>query len=91
MANLTCPVCGVDIPRERVDYLRGLRYPDHDIFCVKHASSRSIRAIYSGEPGTSELIFCSKVYQDSVKNTFLNAEEIEEDIEPTEKPSEDSE
>lgn len=77
---MNCPVCNVVIPEERVDYLRGLRYPDHDIFCVKHASQRTIKAIYSGEPGTSELIFCKHVYNDSVHSTLINAEECEDDF-----------
>lgn len=76
---MKCPACNVEIPQERVDYLLRLRYPEHDIFCVKHASQRKVKAIYSGEPGTSELIFCKEVFQDSVQNTFLDSESYDEE------------
>lgn len=76
---MNCPVCNVEIPQERVDYLVGLRYPEHDIFCVKHASNRLTKAVYSGEVGTSELIFCRRVFDDSVQNTLLDAEKFDEE------------
>lgn len=77
--SLNCPICKAEIPQERVDYLRSLNHREHDIFCVKHASNRIPKAIYSGEPGTSELIFCKQVYQDSVHTKLYDSESVKDE------------
>ena len=80
-----CPICKVKIPQERVEFLLELKYNIDDVYCVNHALNRPVKAIYSGEHGTSELIMCDRVYNDSVKHKFYDSERIEEpDDEPTE-------
>ncbi len=76
--NYKCPICNTEIPEERVAFLKELKYSDNDIYCVNHAVNRPIKAIYSGEVGTSDLIFCEKIYEDSVRNILYNAEQLDE-------------
>lgn len=76
-----CPACDCIIPEERVNILRELKYSDNDIFCVTHAMNRPVKAIYSGEHGTSDLILCDRVYSDSVRKKFYDAEvDKDEDV-----------
>ena len=79
MSEYKCPVCDALIPDERVAFLKELNYKDIDIYCVKHALNRPIKGIYSGEAGTSDLIFCDQVYNDSVRRKLYNAEDISEE------------
>lgn len=74
-----CPVCSVAIPQERVDFLKGLKYSDNDIYCVQHAINRPVKGIYSGEVGTSDLILCDQVYNDSVRRKLYNTEDLSEE------------
>jgi hypothetical protein len=90
MKKYNCPVCNKLIPQERVEFLLSLNY--NELYCVDHACARPVKAIYSGENGTSELIFCDRVYNDSVKGKFYDSENIidPEDVE-LEEPKEEEE
>lgn len=80
-----CVECGCSVVQERVDFLVE---NNKEITCLAHGSTARIKAIYSGEHGTSDLIFCDKVYNDSVRSKLYRTEEIEaeedEDIEAEE-------
>lgn len=69
-----CPACNVEIPHERIEILKQLNYAEHNFFCVKHAINKPVKAIYSGENGTSELIMCDRVDDDNVRNKFYDPE-----------------
>lgn len=75
----TCPVCNKIIPEERVAFLKELNYADVDIYCVNHAINRPVKGIYSGEVGTSDLILCDQVYNDSVRRKLYNTEDLSEE------------
>lgn len=74
MDKYFCPVCKNEIPQERIAILQELKYNENDFYCVNHAINKSRKAIYSGEHGTSELIMCDKVYNDSVRAKFYDSE-----------------
>jgi hypothetical protein len=69
--NNKCIVCNCDIPDERLQFLLE---NDKELCCIKHAQPVKIKAIYSGEPGTSDLIFCDRVYNDSVRTKLYDSE-----------------
>lgn len=83
-----CIVCNCEIPAERMEFL--IEY-NKEICCTKHAQPVRIKAIYSGEHGTSDLIFCDRVYNDSVRTKLYDSEafsDLEEDEpEKEEKPN----
>ncbi len=83
MNDYKCPICDALIPTERVAFLKELKYKDIDIYCVKHALNRPVKGIWSREVGTSDLILCDQVYNDSVRRKLYNAEDLleEDDIE----------
>lgn len=85
MAN-NCIVCNCEIPEARVEFLLE---NGHELTCLKHSISRPIKAIYSGEHGTSDLIMCDRVYNDSVRTKFFNAEKVN-DIDDDDDEIEDS-
>lgn len=94
MPKHNCPICKVEIPEERIEILRGLRYTEDQFYCTKHALNKTIKAVYSGEHGTSELILCDRVYNDSVRSKFYDVEEAHStdelpDIETEEESSEE--
>ena len=70
-----CYICGKPIIKARVEALRELNIEERRMTCIKHSETKPIKAIYSGENGTSPLIFCDKVYNDSVRSVFRSAEE----------------
>lgn len=79
MDNNKCIVCNCVIPDARIEFLVE---NNKEMTCLKHSITKPIKAIYSGEHGTSDLIFCDRVYNDSVRSKFYNAEvigELEED------------
>lgn len=89
MSASQCIVCGCEVPNERLEFLIE---NNREICCTKHAQPVKLKAIYSGEHGTSELIFCDRIYNDSVsvRTKLYNSEDFEEleDEEPEEeKPS----
>lgn len=65
-----CYISGKEIPEERVEALKMLGVPEHLWTCVEYSITKPKKAIYSGEVGTSDLIFCDKVYDDSVRKVF---------------------
>jgi hypothetical protein len=68
-------VCNAQVPAERVEFLLE---NNKEITCIKHAAPVALKAIYSGEFGTSDLIFCDKIYNDSVRSKFYDAEVSDE-------------
>jgi len=86
-----CPVCNNVIPEERIAILRELRYDENSFYCVNHALNKPIKAIYSGENGTSELIMCDRVDNDSVRHKFYDPEVSFDHLDDAEveKPSDD--
>ena len=75
MSTSQCIVCGCEIPNERLEFLIE---NNREICCTKHAQPVKLKAIYSGEHGTSDLIFCDRVYNDSVRTKLYNSEDFEE-------------
>jgi len=73
-----CWECNEVIAPERVEFLIESGVHPKKLTCIKHSNATKIKGIYSGEVGTSEIIFCDKVYDDSVKSKFI---EIEDEIE----------
>jgi len=72
---MRCCVCNKVVPKERVKFLLESGVFEHSITCVAHSLTKPKKGIYSGEPGTSDLIICDKVYNDSVRSKFNEAEE----------------
>lgn len=73
-----CVMCDKLISDERVVFLRSSGYNENEFCCTKHSIIKPIKAIYSGEFGTSELIFCDRVDNDSVRTKLLDSEKVEE-------------
>jgi len=75
----TCWDCSCVIPSERLDFLyESGTHPDR-LTCIKHSHTTRIKGIYSGEHGTSDIILCDKVYDDSVRSKFREIEETTEE------------
>lgn len=68
-----CYVCLAKLTQQRIDALKGLGTPIDSWMCVKCSSSvTSPRlGIYMGEVGTSELRIVDKIYDDSVRDIFM--------------------
>lgn len=75
-----CYVCQVKLTAQRVEALRGLGTPIDSWMCVKCSSNvTSPRlGIYMGEVGTSELKIVDKIYNDSVRDIFMEGSDDEE-------------
>lgn len=73
-----CIVCGCNVIPERVEFLKE---NNKEITCLEHGQHNKIKAIYSGEYGTSDLIFCDRIYNDSVRTKLYKIEDIEFDDE----------
>jgi len=74
-----CWDCACVIPLARVKFLTESGIKPERFTCVKHSNTTRIKGIYSGEVGTSPIIFCDKVFDDSVRTKFINPDEnIEE-------------
>lgn len=74
-----CAECNILIPAPRVKFLIETGVDPRAMRCVLHTPDRRIKAIYSGEVGTSPLIFCDKVYNDSVKQKFVEINDTEDE------------
>lgn len=88
-----CAVSGKDIPAERVAALQMLGIPEDKWTCVEHSLVKPKQGIFMGEVGSSEMKVVDKVYNDSVRSVFKNADrETEEESceDDTEEPSEKS-
>jgi hypothetical protein len=69
-----CVVSGKPIPKERVEALKMLGLPESKWTCVEHALDVTRKGIYLGENGTSQLLIVDRVYNDSVRSVFRDAE-----------------
>jgi hypothetical protein len=84
MTSNVCWDCGHVIPTERLIFLVSSGVPEERLTCLKHANTSKVKGIYSGENGTSDIILCTKVYNDSVRTKFREVEENVGDEESTE-------
>lgn len=80
-----CIVCNCEIIPERVEFLVE---NNKEMTCLSHAQPVKLKAIYSGEHGTSDLIFCDRVYDDSVRTKLYNTEQFVDDEESEDVPPE---
>jgi len=77
-----CIVSGKEIPQERVDALKMLGVPENQWTCVENSFTKPKQGIFMGEVGGSEMRVVDKVYNDSVRAVFKNADrETQEEIE----------
>lgn len=84
--NFKCCICDKGIQPARVEFLLEQGTPPSNLTCLIHSPTRRIKGLYSGENGTSDLILCNKVYDDSVRSIFRSAEpkESEEEVDSEE-------
>lgn len=89
-----CAVSGKEIPSERVEALEMLGIPEDKWTCVEHSITKPKQGIFMGEVGASEMKVVDKVYNDSVRSVFKNADReteeeylIESDIEKKDEKS----
>lgn len=70
-----CWDCGKDIPLARAEFLlTDMGLAADQLTCLKHSAITKVQGIYSGENGTSDIILCKKVYNDSVRSKFREEE-----------------
>ncbi len=74
-----CWECQTPIIQDRIDFLLESGIRPERFTCIKHASNSRIQGIYSGEVGTSPIIFCDKVYNDNIRSKFTNLDELIEE------------
>jgi hypothetical protein len=74
--NNKCVVCNCVVNAERVEFLIE---NGNEITCVNHSITAPIKALYSGQHGASDLIFCRKVCNDSVRSAFYDSETLSVD------------
>ena len=72
-SGYTCVVSGKPIPEERVAAMRDLGIPESQWTVVQHGLTQRKQGIFMGEVGTSKLLICDKVYDDSVRAVFRRA------------------
>ena len=70
-----CWVCNKPIIPERAQFLIEEGVREDSLTCTVHSQTKRLQALYSGEHGTSDLILCDKVYNDSVRTKFHEAAE----------------
>lgn len=71
-----CWDCGKEIPLARVEVLlNDLGIAPDRLTCLKHSNTTKVKGIYLGENGTSDILLCDKVYNDSVRQKFREVEE----------------
>ena len=87
MGGNKCIICNCEIHPERVIFLTE---NNREMCCTVHAQPVRIKAIYSGEHGTSDLIFCDRVYADSVRSKLYDTEFFEEGVEDSEETTTDT-
>ncbi len=78
-ANNICWDCGAVVPIARIQFLIESGCRPNQLTCLKHSSTTRIKGIYNGENGTSDIILCDKVYNDSVRSKFREVEETVEE------------
>ena len=78
VVSSACVVCGTEIPKDRLEALRSMKITDNNLTCMKHSTTTKKKGIYLGEVGTSQLLVCNKVYNDSVRSVFKHAEASED-------------
>ena len=79
MKEYLCFVCNQPIVKERVEFLIESGKREHDFTCVNHSTTKRVKGLYSGENGTSDIIFCDKIYDDNVRAVFIDPEEKHEE------------
>ena len=84
-----CVVCSKQIPVARIAALELLNTPSHQYTHVACSTTTKIKGIYSGEVGTSKIILCNKVYNDSVRTVFKRADLAEDEDESSEEGTEE--
>ena len=82
-----CVVCNKSIPAARIQALKSMNAARDQWTHVQCSTVTRIKGLYLGEAGTSKLQLCKKVYNDSVRSVFRNAE-VEESSE--EEPDNDN-
>ena len=83
MSSHKCWDCNTVIPIERVEFLLESGVKPDQLTCLKHSQTTKIKGVYTGEHGTSDMLLCDRVYDDSVRSKFR------ESVEPTDKDEED--
>ena len=79
-ANNICWDCGATIPIARIQFLLESGCRANQLTCLKHSNTTRIKGVYTGENGTSDIILCDKVYNDSVRSKFREVEETLDDL-----------
>lgn len=77
--SLRCWRCNKVIPVARAEFLIESGCNPNNYSCLEHSQTQRIKGIYLGENGTSEMKLCDKVYNDSVRSKFREAEETTEE------------
>lgn len=71
-----CYISGEEIDQPRAEALLELGVPEN-LMTSKKVAEKTItrkKGVYFGEQGSGELVVCRKVYDDSVRSVFRNAE-----------------
>lgn len=81
-----CYISGEVIPQARVEYLLTSGLPVSLWTVVTQSRVKKKKGIFSGEVGTSELLVVDKVYEDTVRSVFREAdkEAREDEVGPDE-------
>ena len=74
-----CVICDKPIPANRLEALVLMNTPVSKYTHTKCSTVTKIKGIYLGEVGTSEIMLCDKLYNDSVRSVFRRADAIDED------------
>ena len=75
----TCVICDKPIPVNRLEALVLMNTPASKYTHTKCSTVTKIKGIYLGEVGTSEIMLCDKLYNDSVRSVFRRADITDED------------
>lgn len=86
--SYTCFVCNKPVPDARVEFLLSNGVTKDNITCIAHSQTQKVKGIYSGEHGTSSIILCKRVYNDSVRSKFGAEEHEEEEEDESSSPTE---
>jgi hypothetical protein len=81
LSNL-CMICDKPIPIDRIKALQTLNTPVTNYTHTKCSITTKVKGIYLGEVGTSQIMLCDKIYDDSVRSVFRRAEVDTSDEEP---------
>ena|SRR5579859_1992221 len=73
-----CVICFKPITQARIDALISMKTPATKFTHVGCSTTTKIKGIYMGEPGTSEIKLCDKIYDDSVRSVFRKADAEQE-------------